>query len=501
MVSRLHRSIFYSGVERYGNACLFLASTAVLSRLLRPEEFGIYAAVVALTSVATACSQEFGGANYLIQKPTLSEQDIRAAFTITLCLAALLAAVFFGLRNALAAFYSETRLSTGIGIFAGGLLVMPFVTTISSLLRREMAFDTLARCNLTAAFVATAMSIGLALLGWSFLALLIGSLVGQLVAIALLINSRPNLRIFRPSFAGWRDVVGFGAYSSAVVIINTIHQSWPQLILGRILDFAAVGLYGRAAGAIQLYDKLFLGVLSPVIMPAIAARKRAGVDLKRLYLQAVEILTAAQWPFLIFLALMAEPIVRLWFGGTWIAVVPLVRLLCLASLSLFAACLTYPILVATGRVRDTLFTSLISLPPTLAVMLAASFFGIRAVAASAFLTLPFQAAVAIYFVRKQLGFRLAELLRAMSRSSIVTACSCVGPAAAIACNHFSFALSAGGLVAAGIAGLIGWYVGLLLARHPLLTHLRSLTSSILPALPRARLARLTRLPRSPANSA
>ena len=79
--------------------------------------------------------------------------------------------------------------------------------------------------------------------------------------------------------------------------------------------------------------------------------------------------------------------------------VPLVRLLCIAHLSLFAACLTYPVLVAAGSVRDTLLSSLISLPPSLLIIFVASFFGVEAVAASALLTLPFQAAVAIYFVR------------------------------------------------------------------------------------------------------
>jgi O-antigen/teichoic acid export membrane protein len=484
MMDRLHRSIFFSGVERYGSACLFLVSTAILSRLLKPAEFGIYAAVVALTAVATACSQEFGGANYLIQKPTLSEQDVRTAFTITLCMSALLGAMFFALRDWVASFYSEEGLRTGIAVFAAGFLLVPFSATISALLRREMAFDVLAWCNLTAAFVTAAVSIGLVAFGWSFLGLLIGLVVGQAAAVVLLISAGRNLRIFRPSFDGWRDVIGFGAYSSAVVIINVIYNSWPQLILGRILDFAAVGLYGRAAGAPQLFDRLFLGVLGPVIMPAIAAQTRAGADLKRIYLQAVELLTAAQWPFLTFMALMAEPIVRIWFGTGWIEVVSLVRMLCLASLALFAACLTYPVLVAVGRVRDALTSSLISVPPSLLVIFLASFFGVRAVAASAFLTLPFQAAVAIYFVSRQLALGRAELVRATLKSGIVTACSCAGVMVSVAFYDFSFTLPASGFLAAAFTGLTGWWLGLVITRHPLLGQLRSAARDIPFAIPR-----------------
>src|ERR1700737_2644756 len=123
-MERLHRSIFFSGVERYGSACFFLVSTAILSRLLTPEEFGIYTAVSALTAPATACSQEFGGANYLIQKAALSEQDVRTAFTITYCMSALLGAGFFALRDAVADFYLEAGVKPGIVVFSMGFLLM-----------------------------------------------------------------------------------------------------------------------------------------------------------------------------------------------------------------------------------------------------------------------------------------------------------------------------------------------------------------------------------------
>ena len=184
----------------------------------------------------------------------------------------------------------------------------------------------------------------------------------------------------------------------------------PQLILARVLDFNAVGLYGRAINVTQVFDKLVIQVLNPVIMPAIFAQIRAGGDLKRIYLNAIELISAVQWPFLIFFALMADPIILIWFGPTWTEIVPLIRMLCIASLSLFAACLTYPVLVAVGRVRDTLTSSLISLPPSLLVIFVASFFGVRAVAASALLTLPFQAIVALFFVSQHLAITPADLI-------------------------------------------------------------------------------------------
>ena len=131
-----------------------------------------------------------------------------------------------------------------------------------------------------------------------------------------------------------------------------------------------------------------------------------------------------QWPFLIFIAIMAQPIILIWLGQTWLEIVPLVRLLCIANLALFAACLSYPVFVAVGSVRDALISSLISLPPSLLVILGASFFGVQAVAASALLTLPFQAAVAIYFIGRHLRLRPTDLSRALLKSAVCHGGNC-----------------------------------------------------------------------------
>src|SRR5580704_18000022 len=130
-------------------------------------------------------------------------------------------------------------------------------------------------------------------------------------------------------------------------------------------------------------------------------------------------------------------------------------MLCLASPSLFAACLTYPVLVAVGWVRDTRIASLISLPPSLLVIFIASFFGGWTVAASAVLILPFQTAVALWFVARHLAFTRADLPHATLKGGIVTACSCAGVMLSVSVNHFSLDISALGFVAKGIAGLTG----------------------------------------------
>ncbi|MGO4509325.1 polysaccharide biosynthesis protein [Bradyrhizobium sp. MOS001] len=477
-MNAVQRSIFFSALERYASLLLFLVSIGILSRLLTPKEFGIYAVVLAITSVFSTSSQEFGGANYLIQKASLSEVNVRTAFTITFGLSVAIGLLLYLLGGVVGSTLGAQGPATGIAVAVLNFIVTPFSTTIIALYRRDMQFGVVAASNLACNFTMVCVSIALAKMGYSYLAPIWGMIAGSVVQTVYLMGNRRDLRIFRPSLQGYPEVVRFGLYSSGVVLINVFYSSAPQLFLARMLDFTTVGLYSRACTLTQVFDKLVIQVISPVIMPAIFAQTKAGADLKRLYLHATSLLTVLYWPFLIFMALMAKPIILVWLGPSWLEVVPLVRLLCIAQLSLFAACLTYPVLVAAGSVRDTLLSSLISLPPSLLIIFIASFFGVEAVAGSAMLTLPFQAAVAISFVSRHLDLRFTDFVHALRKSGMVALCCCATVAICAALvEHGLIGPVAGIFVACGAVAAM-WLAALFAVQHPLLPELKAPVSRL-----------------------
>jgi O-antigen/teichoic acid export membrane protein len=471
-MTSIHRSIFFSGVERYGSLLLFLFSTAALSRLLTPVEFGIYAVTNAVVAVISGSFQEFGGANYLIQKQFLSDESIRTAFTITFGISVLLGMALFGCSDALAWFFGEEAIKAGIVVSTINFALTPFSVVISALFRRDMEFGSLAICSLAANVVSVAMSIILAVMHYSFMAPIWGTVAGNIVLTFLLIGFFRNRRVLRFSLSEYPDVMRFGLYSGGVSIINVFYNLAPQIFLGRILDFAAVGLYSNAVGIAKVFDRLVGQVLSPVIMPAIVAQNRAGGDLKRIYLDAMALLSVVHWPFLAFLAIMAQPIVSLWLGAAWLEVVPLARMMCIGYLSLFVACLTYPVLVAIGSVRDALIASVISLPPSLLVIFVASFMGVQAVAASAMLTLPFQAAVAIYFIGRHLHISLIDVFRATFKSVIVALSSSGAAAVCAAMVEYGLMRPILGLALACISASMCWLLMVVVTEHPLLHRLQ-----------------------------
>jgi O-antigen/teichoic acid export membrane protein len=157
------------------------------------------------------------------------------------------------------------------------------------------------------------------------------------------------------------------------------------------------------------------------------------------------------------------------YGKQWIEVAPLVRVMALAALVMFPAFMTYPTLVARGRIRDTLWISLISLRLSMLLIFVASPFGLETVAATQFITAPIQVFVAISFIGRRIGVSWAEISGAVGRSVVVALCSAAAPALVVVLQDgFSFGMSRPALVFALAGAAAGWLAGLVLSGHPLL---------------------------------
>ncbi len=471
-MSAIRRSLAFSFAEKYGSYALGLVGMVILARLLTPKDFGIFAigmAVVALIDVF----RDFGVGNYLVQERELTEARVRAAFTVTFGISLASGLGLLATTGLFAAFYDEPGLAQLMPLFAANFLLVPFGMPSLTLLRRDMAFDALAGINLFAAVVNLGVVVALALLGFGYMSLGWATLAGGVARTVAALAVRPCLWAFRPSIREWRRLGGFGAYSTATALVNVLHDWLPQLIMGRVLGFAAVGLYGRAVTLCQLPDKLVVSALHPVILPALSERARRDEPLKPAYLLALSYMSAAQWPILIGLALLAEPVVLLLLGERWLEVAPLVRIMALAALSLAPAFMTYPTLVALGRIRDTLTMSLVSVPPSMLLIVVAMPFGLQAVAATQLVNAPLQVFIALCFIRRRIGLSWTELARSVRASAVVALCAAAVPATMVALRGgFEVPMPLPLAMLAGVGAALGWLAGLYLTGHPLLEELR-----------------------------
>ncbi|MBE0530356.1 MAG: oligosaccharide flippase family protein [Rhodospirillales bacterium] len=473
----IRTAVLFSSAERYIGLAINFVNVAVISRLLTPTEIGIAAIGTALVTI-TISLREFATCAFLIQGDEVTRNDVQTAFTVQFLLMAMIGAVLVLAAPWIASLYGEAGLAAFIRVIAAALILDTFGSPILSLLRRDLAFRSLAAISVATVIVSAAVSITLAAGGFGFMSLAWAWMAATLTTVSLAIYLHPDPWIFAPSLACWRRALAFGGYNGAINMLTRLYEGIPQLVLGRVLSLSAVGLYNRTVVVGGVADKFILAGVFNVAFPALASEVRAGHGLKEAMLKAFCYITAFYWPALTMMALLAHPIVHLVLGRQWDAAAPLVQMIAVANLAWFPVVVTQPILMAVNAMRHAFLSSLIAMPVSALILCGASLFGVEAMVASQLLTTPFQIYVALSFARRHVPFKWAEVGLAVRSSAAVSAFSVTPALLIIAANGFDFDLAAWSAVLATVLAACGWMAGIWVTGHPVKTEITDLLKLI-----------------------
>lgn len=476
-MSGIRRALIFSTSERYFVIGANFVTLAIVSRLLTPAEIGVSVLGLAI-SMLVLNVREFATPIFLIQRRDLQSQDVRTTVTVLTIATVIISSLIVVSAPNLADFYREVGLVPFLRVLSLWMLVQIISAPIIALLRREMAFGKLAVINMTGAALCTGLTIALAVHGFSYMSFAWALLASEMAVACMCLFVWRDRSIFRPCLRAWRNIVSFGAYNGTNVLLYKIYESLPYLALGRTLPTEGVALYNRAFQICMLPEKMILGGAMNVLMSAFSAEVRKGHSLRDPYLRAIEIITALMWPALILIAILAEPIVRMVLGDQWLDSVPLVRIMAIASLFSFSAELNYPVLVALGAMRDLLWRSLIAWPISAVVITCAAFFGLKAAAISWLITVPFQAYISIYFVRRHVAVAWRDIIFSLRKGAILAVFSATGPLSVIVCMEGPLDLSIAATTGLIVLGLIGWGAGLQLTMHPLLGEIQHVVGKL-----------------------
>lgn len=467
----VRRAFMWASLGQYLVIIINLANTIVMARLVKPGDFGAAAIGTAIFAIFEAI-RSLSGTTYLIQHRDLQSHAIRTSFTLNLIITILLAALIVLTADQLALLLQAPALGGYLKVAVLGYLTGPFVYPIWALLSRNMTFGVVTVVLTTMASVNAVTSIALAQRGFGSLSFAWASAASTLFAVAIYHASWRDWSIFRPSFRGWRQIVAFGMSDGTAATITQIAESVPYLILGRLLGTDAMGIGQRAALLCLFPERVILSGVRAVALPAFSRKVHEGKDVRSEYLRAIELISAVQWPSLILLIVLADPIVAVLMGPQWHSAVPIVEILATSLLFSFPLVLHYPVLVAVGAIR--------SIPPVLAgqalfsitLLSFAATRGLQTTALSMLLIVPINSLVSLCLVRRFIRFSWISLAAAVKKSALCALASAAGPIAVGIHDgwpdHVSVGMGTGALALSGT----GWLFGLWLTRHPLLEEFR-----------------------------
>ena len=470
----VRRALAFSYIEKYGSFLVSLVSTAVISRLLKPADIGVFAIGMSLVGVV-AVIRELGVSTYLVQEADLSEKRVRAAFTVAVMMGVGLCLVLLMLSVPAGAFYKDSTVTAIVAILALNFALTPLGSVSQSLLMRELRFSTLTGIRLAQSAILAGGSIALAELGWGPLSLAWGAVLSGAANSLISLWIRPHPLRLNFDRHELRRVFSVGGPATAVSVVDEIVTSLPELVLGRTQTLAAAGLFSRGRGMSQMAHQLLARAAGPVFLAVFSQRQREGVPLAPLYAKATACVVGLGWVGLAMLVVLAEPVVRMLFGPNWLAVVPLMRWLSIAAALALLTSGAHHLLLATGGVRDVLRAKVLTLPAQAVPLVVGAMFGANAMAMAMVLSGAVASLLLGLAVRARSGVPLRLQFVPAIASLPITLASAAGASIGLLISAPYSAFGAlERLLVGGSAGVLFAVGALMAGSHPLREEIASL---------------------------
>ena len=309
-----------------------LAYTATVSRLLDPAAFGL----MALANLVVLFIQYFarmGLASALVQKPDLSEEEIRAASTAGIAVGLACLVLIWILAPALAALFRAPDLPPVLRGLGVSFVFMGWSMTGLGLLRRQLRFRTLSMISVgTYVFGYLVVGVGLALLGagvWSLVAASVASTAAQAIWQYAIVRHplRPVLR-----WEPYRAVCGYGARLSVAYMMDYGGSNLDTFTVSRVASTAVLGQYTRAYYLIfQPLSNYLAQALTNVLFSPLSRIQQDLARLRRAYFSVLSLGNLVLFPICAGLAVAANELVLVVLGPQWGLAVGLVPWFALAG--------------------------------------------------------------------------------------------------------------------------------------------------------------------------
>ena len=342
------RAVPWSVAEGVVSGLAGVALMFVLAWLLEPAEIGQATIALSVVGIAESLAQ-LGMAEAVVGAKSGDTRMSDTAFTTVAVLGVLASGVCYLLAGPIGHFYRDPHVIDLVQVAALILPLNALVAVPTGLFIRKMRASVVT-LRMTVARIATIAATGiLAFLHFGAWALVLGTLIGSCVTLAVVLPLMPRLPRLRFSMREFRGLVAFGA---AMTVERSLWGMLPRLfwlVLGYTHGPAVLGLFQFAQRLIDETATLVLTFATRFGLSFFAALERMGRDPTEAFLKATRLITTVAVPVFVGLALVVPNLIDILFAAKWAPAVIVAQISALGWVIAFPRALVGPVLRARNR--------------------------------------------------------------------------------------------------------------------------------------------------------
>ncbi|RCW90262.1 lipopolysaccharide biosynthesis protein [Winogradskyella arenosi] len=331
----------------FGNARTFIVSI-ILARLLEPEDFGLIGmAMVFAYFCDTIFDLGFGSA--IIQRKSVTQEQKSTVFYINMLLG-----VFFGLAmyfsaGLIAGFFDMPLLEDISKVMSVTFLIKGVTSLQRSLFAKELNFKTPFVSEMIGGIISAIFGIVLALNGYGVWSLVYSQVLNWVLnSLVLWIMSS-----WRPSFEfnlnSVSDLWKFGYKQSLTVFIETFFNRLDTIIIGKIFDAAALGLFYKAKSLVRITIQYAFGAFSGVLFPSFSLINEDIERQKRLFRTILSFTCFSTFLLSGLLVINAKEIIVILYTEKWIGSVIILKIFGFFTYAITISSVLTPAVLSRGE--------------------------------------------------------------------------------------------------------------------------------------------------------
>jgi O-antigen/teichoic acid export membrane protein len=290
----------------------------VLSRFLSPADYGIVGIAMPFILFAMMLADAGIGMS-LVRTPATEREEWSTCFWLSVLFGFVLAIIVVGLAPLAATLFSEPSLSPIVMTLA----VIVFLQAIFLIPRAAQQqchqFHIIAATEMSSIVVGIGTAVLIAVYGGGAWALVGQQLAFFAVRIGLTLWFTPFRPLLMCDFHRAKEHLAFGRDLLSTNIVGFFTKSLDNIIVGKALGTAAVGIYSMSFQFARLPMMLIAGPLQYVLYAQLARIKEDREAIGRTFLTVTRILAILSFPAVGMIAAAHQPVFKLLVSDKWAA--------------------------------------------------------------------------------------------------------------------------------------------------------------------------------------
>jgi len=305
-----------------------LGSTAIIARMLTPNDYGLVAMATAFFTFITLF-RDLGLSQATVQRKTLTEAQSTGMFWFNVLMGVAIMLLTAAISPLVSLFYGQPNLTWICLAFAAMAPIGSLGAQHAALLQRAMQFRSLVLRDILATSVGAAAGIFCAMHGIGYWSLVIMQAVSQVMGTVTLWWQSG----WRPGPPRWsqelKPLIRFGGTLTLSNILGFVMSGLDSVVIGYFFGPVGLGVYNRAQ---NILSRPLKQILPPIMTVTSSAFARVAHDPKKFETAALQLAFLISCVSCLLVAITvtcADWVVLIMLGHNWDGAVPITQVLAL----------------------------------------------------------------------------------------------------------------------------------------------------------------------------